>query len=141
MLSASAYEAYYERALQIRHRLSRDFATAFRQCGGVHVLLTPTTPTPPFPIASPPPTATEMYANDAMTVPVNLAGLPALSLPVTKARINVAGTPIAVPIGMQLIAPPNTEETLLRIARTLETAAGFSAPEHIFDLGSRGSRG
>ena len=139
VLSAPSYESYYEKALEVRQQLRREFAGAFRAHAGVDVLLTPTAPAPPFALAAPPPAAAEMYTNDVMTVPVNLAGLPALSLPVSTTLIDIAGTSVEVPVGMQLIAPPLNEGNLMKVAHTLESAVDFQRPEHVYVLESRGN--
>ena len=129
VLSASAYHDYYEQALRVRAQLRRDFAEVFE---GVDVLLTPTAPAPPFLLRAPPPAA-EMYANDIMTVPANLAGLPAISLPVGTASLGVGAEGeeerrMELPVGMQLMARPLDEATLLRAAAGLEAAVAFKRP-------------
>ncbi len=78
VLSAQAYSAYYEKAMALRVQLKKEFRQAFEK---VDVLLTPTTPEGPFPIDTPK-EPSSLLMNDVMTVPVNLAGLPAISVPV-----------------------------------------------------------
>jgi aspartyl-tRNA(Asn)/glutamyl-tRNA(Gln) amidotransferase subunit A len=117
VLSAGYYEAYYRKAQKVRALITRDFHEAFTK---VDVLLTPTTPTAAFPLNDPPKDPITMYMNDVLTVPVNLAGLPALSLP---AGLSDAG----LPLGLQLIGPSLSEETLFRTAGVLEEAANFQA--------------
>ena len=93
------------------HDKNPDFQTVFKE-KGIHVLLTPTTPTPAFSLSeslSP----VEMYMNDVMTIPPSLAGLPAISVPVSK-------TQEGLPLGLQLIAPWNEEAQLLNVAKHLE---------------------
>ncbi|MGQ0646817.1 MAG: Asp-tRNA(Asn)/Glu-tRNA(Gln) amidotransferase subunit GatA [Gemmatimonadaceae bacterium] len=109
VLSAGYYDAYYRKAMQVRRLIAGDFARVF--AGGVHVLLTPTTPTPAFPIGavSDP---YEMYLSDIFTVTANLAGIPAMSIPV--------GTIDGLPIGAQLIAPHFDERRMLTVAYALE---------------------
>ena len=70
-------------------------------------------------------------------VPANLAGLPAISLPVAKAVVPRGGTDVIVPVGMQLMAKRFDEETLLYAAQGLEVAMPFHTPERVFDLSGR----
>jgi aspartyl-tRNA(Asn)/glutamyl-tRNA(Gln) amidotransferase subunit A len=120
VLSAGYYEAYYLKAQKVRTLIRRDFDTAF---GEVDVLLTPTTPGPAFGIGEVVGDPIQMYLNDIFTVPVNMAGLPGISVP---AGLSAAGTPL----GLQLIGAPFTEATLFRAAQVIEDAAGrFSPPE------------
>ncbi|KDO33758.1 hypothetical protein SPRG_01639 [Saprolegnia parasitica CBS 223.65] len=116
VLSAGAFNDYYERAVIVRQRIRDDFAATFTS--GVDVLLTPTTPTGPFSLhgAADP---IEMFMNDIMTIPASLAGLPALSLP--AAITDDAG----LPLGLQLIGAPKTEDRLLSAAVALEDRLGF----------------
>jgi aspartyl-tRNA(Asn)/glutamyl-tRNA(Gln) amidotransferase subunit A len=110
-LSAGYYEAYYGRAQRVRTLIRRDFETAF---GRVDLLVTPTTPNVAFrhgekadPLA--------MYLNDILTIPANLAGLPALSVP---CGVSAAG----LPIGLQLIGRPFDEGRVLRAAHAYAQA-------------------
>jgi aspartyl-tRNA(Asn)/glutamyl-tRNA(Gln) amidotransferase subunit A len=116
VLSAGYYDAYYKRAQAVRELISRDFSTVF--AGGVHALLTPTTPTTAFPIGavSDP---YEMYLSDIFTVTANLAGIPGMSLPI--GRID------GLPVGGQLLASHFDEVTMLRVAYALEGALGAQA--------------
>ncbi len=113
VLSAGYYDAYYRKAMEVRRLIAGDFAAVF--ASGVHALLTPTTPTPAFAIGavSDP---YEMYLSDIFTVTANLAGVPAMSLPV--------GTIDGLPIGAQVIAPHFGEHTMLGVAYALERALG-----------------
>jgi len=115
-LSAGYYEAYYGRAQKVRTLVRRDFETAFAR---VDLILAPTTPNVAFkhgekedPLA--------MYLNDALTIPVNLAGLPGLSV---RCGFTAAG----LPIGLQLIGKPFDEATLLRVADVYERATPWRA--------------
>lgn len=106
------YESYYLKSQHIRQIIIQDFEKVFKL--GIDVLLTPTTPTPAFPInqqLSP----VEMYVNDVMTIPASLACLPAISVPVSRSSEE------DLPLGLQLIGPWNQEAKLLNVAYHLET--------------------
>ncbi len=116
VLSAGYYDAYYRKAQGVRALIARDFQSVFGR--GIHALFTPTTPTTAFPIGS----VTdpyEMYLSDIFTATANLAGVPAISLPIGR----VAG----LPVGGQLIAGHFGEATMFRIAYALEEALGAEA--------------
>jgi len=110
VLSAGYYDAYYRKAQTVRALIARDFQRAF--AGGIDLLLTPTTPTPPFKAGEKTDDPVQMYLADIFVCPVNLAGLPALSLPV--------GRDAGLPIGAQLIAPDFEEARMLSVAGALE---------------------
>ncbi|HJU17211.1 MAG TPA: Asp-tRNA(Asn)/Glu-tRNA(Gln) amidotransferase subunit GatA, partial [Stellaceae bacterium] len=114
VLSAGYYDAYYLKAQRVRTLVARDFARAFEQ---VDALLTPTAPSAAFAVGenSDP---IEMYQNDVFTVPANLAGLPAISVP---AGLSADG----LPLGLQVIARAFDETTALRVAEIVERAADF----------------
>jgi aspartyl-tRNA(Asn)/glutamyl-tRNA(Gln) amidotransferase subunit A len=117
VLSAGFYDAYYNRARKVRSLIKRDFETVFAE--GVDAILTPSTPSAAFGLgvmADADPVA--MYLNDVFTVTVNLAGLPAISVPV---GLDGQG----LPLGLQLIGRPWAEGDLLNAAHALERAAGF----------------
>jgi aspartyl-tRNA(Asn)/glutamyl-tRNA(Gln) amidotransferase subunit A len=103
VLSAGYYDAYYRKAQQVRTLIRRDFDRAFEQCD---VIATPTVPGPAWPLGERVEDPLRMYLSDAFTVTVNLAGLPALSLP--------CGTSGALPVGLQLIGRSLDEATLVR---------------------------
>ena len=111
-LSAGYYDAYYKKACQVRTLLVEDFKAAFEKCD---VLVTPTTPTPAFKIGDKVDDPLQMYLGDLFTVPVNIAGLPGISIP---CGINGEG----MPIGMQMISGHFREERLLRAAYAYEQA-------------------
>lgn len=117
VLSAGYYDAYYLKAQKMRRLIQNDFMEAFKQCD---VILTPTSPITAFPIGdeSMLENPINMYLNDVFTVSVNLAGLPALSLP-----IGLSST--GLPYGMQLIGKPFDEQTLFKTAHKIEQDAGF----------------
>ncbi len=111
-LSAGYYDAYYRKAQRVRALIARDFAEAFRE---VDVLLTPVTPTPAFKIGEKTGDPLQMYLSDIFTIPLNLAGLPGLSMPCGE-------TSSGLPVGLQLMARPFDEETLLKAAYGYERA-------------------
>jgi aspartyl-tRNA(Asn)/glutamyl-tRNA(Gln) amidotransferase subunit A len=117
VLSAGYYDAYYLRAQKIRTLIKRDFEQAFEACD---VLLTPATPGPAFALGEKSNDPISMYLNDVFTVTVNLAGLPAISVP--------AGlTDTGLPLGLQIIGKAFDEATVLRAGRSIELAANFTA--------------
>ena len=117
VLSAGYYDAYYLKAQKVRTLIAGDFRRAFET---VDVLLTPTAPSAAFAIGEKMDDPIAMYLNDVFTVPASLAGLPAISVP---AGLSAGG----LPLGLHLIGRPFDEETVLRAAHALETAAGFDA--------------
>jgi aspartyl-tRNA(Asn)/glutamyl-tRNA(Gln) amidotransferase subunit A len=121
VLSAGYYEAYYQRAQKVRTLIKRDFENVLAQ--GVDAILTPATPSPAFGVGEKSGgDPVEMYLNDVFTVPVNLAGLPAISVP---AGLSEQG----LPLGLQLIGSAFNEETLFSLAEVIEQAAGHFTPE------------
>jgi aspartyl-tRNA(Asn)/glutamyl-tRNA(Gln) amidotransferase subunit A len=112
VLSSGYYDAYYEKAQRVRSMLARDFAEAFRKCD---VIATPTAPTPAFKIGEKSNDPLAMYLGDIYTVTINLAGVPAISVP---CGVSSAG----LPIGMQLIGNHFDEARLLNAAYSYELA-------------------
>jgi aspartyl-tRNA(Asn)/glutamyl-tRNA(Gln) amidotransferase subunit A len=110
-LRAGYYDAYYLRAQKVRELIRRDFERAFAE---FDLIATPTSPVPAFELGSRTADPTAMYLADIYTVPVNLAGLPAQSIPCEP----VGG----LPVGLQLIAPPLGEAALLRAAAAYQRA-------------------
>jgi aspartyl-tRNA(Asn)/glutamyl-tRNA(Gln) amidotransferase subunit A len=109
-LSSGYYDAYYLKALKVRRLIKNDFDQAFQKCD---VLLCPTAPTPPFRFGEKMDDPLTMYLTDIYTIGANLAGLPALSMP--------AGfTDDGLPIGMQLMAAPFEDSTILRVAHSYQ---------------------
>ncbi len=115
-LSSGYYDAYYRKAQQVRTLITRDFDKVFADCD---VLVAPVCPTPAFAFGEKVDDPLSMYLTDILTIPVNLAGLPALSVP-------CGFTKNGLPIGLQIIAKPFAEETLLRVAWHYEQLAGWS---------------
>jgi len=104
-LSKGYYDAYYKKAQQVRTLIRQDFEKVFTEQNGVDLLLTPTTPTPAFKIGEKINDPLTMYLEDIFTVPINFAGLPAMSIPCGKTKSGL-------PIGVQLIAPWFMEDVL-----------------------------
>jgi aspartyl-tRNA(Asn)/glutamyl-tRNA(Gln) amidotransferase subunit A len=115
VLSAGYYDAYYLKAQRVRALIARDFVRAFER---VDCILTPTAPSAAFAIGEKSGDPIEMYLNDVFTVPANLAGLPAASVP---AGLSGDG----LPLGLQITGRAFDEETVLRVAEVLERAAQF----------------
>ncbi|MHB8781769.1 MAG: Asp-tRNA(Asn)/Glu-tRNA(Gln) amidotransferase subunit GatA [Candidatus Geothermincolia bacterium] len=108
-LSSGYYEAYYGQAQKIRTLIVRDFEQAF---GRYDVLVSPTAPTPAFRIGEKVDDPLAMYLNDVCTIPVNLAGIPALSVP--------CGLDEGLPVGLQIIGRPLDESRLLQVGYACE---------------------
>lgn len=117
VLSAGYYDAYYLKAQKVRKLITQDFELAFQK---VDVILTPTTPSAAFALDEKPTDPVEMYLNDILTVPANLAGLPAISVPVGLSKEGL-------PLGLQLIGPAFDENVLFRVGRVLEESAAFKS--------------
>jgi aspartyl-tRNA(Asn)/glutamyl-tRNA(Gln) amidotransferase subunit A len=115
-LSAGYYDAYYEKAQRVRTLIINDFKKAFDK---YDVLISPTSPTTAFKIGERTEDPLTMYLSDICTIPVNLAGLPAVSIP---AGLSGDG----LPIGVQIIGNILREDNVLRAARRLEEAIGFA---------------
>ena len=113
-LSAGYYDAYYLKAQKIRTLIRQEFDEAFKK---YHALVTPTSPTVPFKIGARVDDPVQMYLSDVCTLPINIAGVPAISIP--------AGFSEGLPVGMQIIGKPFDEETLLRIAYAYEQATNW----------------
>jgi aspartyl-tRNA(Asn)/glutamyl-tRNA(Gln) amidotransferase subunit A len=109
VLSSGYYDAYYKKAQTVRTKLINEFAEAFNN---VDFLLGPTSPEIAFKIGENTDDPLKMYLTDIMTVAVNLAGLPAISVP--------AGTAHGMPVGLQLIAPQRADRALLAMAQVAE---------------------
>jgi aspartyl-tRNA(Asn)/glutamyl-tRNA(Gln) amidotransferase subunit A len=120
-LSAGYYEAYYGQAQKVRTVISREFAAAFER---FDVLISPTSPTVAFKLGAKTENPLAMYVSDVLTIPPNMAGLPGLSIP--------CGLSEGLPVGLQLIGPQFSENTLFRAAHALEQAIGFdTVPERL----------
>jgi aspartyl-tRNA(Asn)/glutamyl-tRNA(Gln) amidotransferase subunit A len=124
-LSAGYYEAYYGRAQRVRTKIADDFRAAFELCDFV---VTPTSPTVAFKIGERAADPLAMYLSDYCTVPMSLAGIPAISIPAGLAKPADGGGPSGgLPVGFQIAGPAFSENGLLDAAHALERALGFDA--------------
>ena len=128
-LSSGYYDAYYLKAEKVRTLIKRDFDEAF---GRFDVLIGPTSPTVAFQIGSKVSNPYAMYLNDVFTIPVNLAGNCALSMPGQFSE--------GLPVGVQLIGPAWGEATLLRVADAFEQATDFHEQMPVLASGRKGKR-
>ncbi len=113
-LSSGYYDAYYLRAQKVRTLIKKDFEKAFQK---VDLILTPTTPTPAFKLGEKSHNPLEMYLADIFTITANIAGLPAISVPAGKIKVEDK----KMPIGFQLMGKWFDEENLLKVAHAWET--------------------
>ncbi len=120
-LSAGYYDAYYLKAMKVRTLIRRDFEEAFAECDA---LAMPTAPTTAFEVGERIGDPLAMYLSDVLTISANLAGLPGISVPCGFDRSGL-------PIGLQIVAPPLAEETMLRVAAAYQDATDWHtrAPE------------
>jgi aspartyl-tRNA(Asn)/glutamyl-tRNA(Gln) amidotransferase subunit A len=120
-LSAGYYEAYYGQAQKVRTVISQEFAAAFER---FDILVSPTSPTVAFKLGEKTENPLAMYLADVLTIPPNMAGLPGLSIP--------CGLSEGLPVGLQLIGPQFSENTLFRAGHALERVIGFdTVPERL----------
>ena len=115
VLSSGYYDAYNLKAQKVRQLIKRDFDQSFKN---VDAILTPSTPSSAFQIGEKKDDPISMYLNDVFTVPVNLAGIPAISIPAGLDKNKL-------PLGLQLIGKPLAEQTLLNIAYSMEDKINF----------------
>ena len=113
-LSSGYYDAYYKKAQRVRTLIKQDFENVFEK---FDVVIGPTTPTPAFKIGEKISDPLTMYANDILTIPMNLAGVPAISVP--------CGLVNGLPVGLQIIGKAFDEATIYRVAHAYEQAAGW----------------
>ncbi|MDI6097742.1 Asp-tRNA(Asn)/Glu-tRNA(Gln) amidotransferase subunit GatA [Actinoplanes sp. NEAU-A12] len=116
-LSSGYYDAYYGQAQKVRTLITRDFQSAFEQ---VDVLVSPTTPFVAFPFGSRTSDPYQMYLADLFTIPTNLYGGPAISVP--------CGLAEGLPVGFQIMAPTMADDRMYRVAAALESAVGTFTP-------------
>ena len=115
VLSAGYYDAYYKKAMKLRTLVKQDFDEAFKK---VDVIVTPVSPTPAFKIGEKSDDPIQMYLSDIYTVPINPAGVPAISTPV--GFVERDGNKL--PVGMQIIGPMLGESAILNVSNQLEKA-------------------
>lgn len=113
-LSSGYYDAYYKKAQQVRTLIKKDFEDVF---ANYDVIVGPTTPTPAFKIGEKIDDPLTMYVNDILTIPVNLAGVPGISVP--------CGFEAGLPLGLQIIGKHFDEATIYRVAHAFEQATNF----------------
>src|SRR5690606_36942561 len=119
-LSAGYYEAYYGQAQKVRTLIARDFAAAFEK---VDVLVSPTTPFVAFPFGARTADPYQMYLADLYTIPTNLYGGPAISVPV--------GLADGLPVGFQIMAPTRADDRMYRVGAALESTVGTLTPPEL----------
>ncbi len=115
VLSSGYYDAYYLKAQKVRQLIKYDFDKSFRD---VDAILTPSTPSSAFKIGDKKNDPVSMYLNDIFTVPINLSGLPAISVPAGYDKNNL-------PLGLQLIGKPFDEQTILNLSLAIQKRANF----------------
>ncbi len=115
VLSSGYYDAYYIKAQKVRQLIKSDFDKAFKD---IDAILTPSTPNSAFKVGEKKEDPISMYLNDVFTVPVNLAGLPAISVPAGYDKNNL-------PLGLQLIGKAFDEQTILNLSLVIEKRAAF----------------
>ena len=125
-LSAGYYDAYYGRAQRVRTMVRRDFDKAFAE---VDLIASPTSPTVAFKAGARTADPLAMYVCDICTIPANLAGLPAISIP--------CGLSDGLPVGFQLIGPAFSENRMLEAAHAIEGAVGFDTAPTFKDSSPR----
>ena len=113
-LSSGYYDAYYLKAQKVRTLIRREFDRAFEK---YDALITPTSPAVPFKIGEKTDDPLQMYLSDICTLPMNIAGIPAISIP--------AGFVDGLPVGLQIVGKPLSEETLLRVAFAYEQSTDW----------------
>ena len=110
VLSSGYYDAYYLKAAKARTLIIQEYARAFEQCD---FILTPVAPNPAFKLGAKTDDPVAMYLEDVMSVPLNLAGLPGLAIP-------VGTTASGLPLGLQLVGPRRSDAALLQFAKTMQ---------------------
>jgi aspartyl-tRNA(Asn)/glutamyl-tRNA(Gln) amidotransferase subunit A len=118
-LSSGYYDAYYGRAQRVRTKIADDFRAAFEK---VDLIITPTSPTVAFKLGERTANPLAMYLSDVLTVPMSLAGIPAISIP--------AGLSEGLPVGFQLAGPAFSENRIFEASHALEKAIGFEGVPH-----------
>lgn len=114
-LSAGYYDAYYKKAMQVRTLIREDFIKAYKK---VDVILAPVSPTAPWQLGTKADDPLKMYLSDIYTVTANLAGIPSLAVPCGFSKEGL-------PIGMQILGPQFSEETLFKIGYFYQETTGW----------------
>ena len=115
-LSAGYYDEYYGKALRARKKMVDEFSSIFKECD---YLISPTTPTEAFKAGEKTSNPLEMYMSDLCTIPANLAGLPAISIPTGLSNNNM-------PLSIQLMGKPCSDYSLLDLAESIEDMVSFN---------------
>ncbi|MFH1995959.1 MAG: Asp-tRNA(Asn)/Glu-tRNA(Gln) amidotransferase subunit GatA [Candidatus Omnitrophota bacterium] len=123
VLSSGYYEAYYLKAQKVRTKICRDFDEAFRN---VDCIAAPTSPTTAFPLGERMQDPLSMYLSDVFTIPANLAGIPGISVPCGFSKRGL-------PVGLQVLAKPFDEETMLKVAHAYEQSAAWRAKRPLLE--------
>jgi len=121
-LSAGYYDAYYLKAQKVRTLIRREFDAAFQRCD---VLVTAVSPTPAFKLGEKVADPLQMYLSDVCTIPINIAGLPAISVPCGLTDASPEPGRRGLPVGVQIMAKPFDETTILRVAYAYERATDW----------------
>ncbi len=123
-LSAGYYDAYYGRAQRVRTKIAEDFKKAFDE---VDFIVTPTSATVAFELGALTDDPWAMYMNDYFTVPMSLAGIPAISIPCGLSGTGLGPNGKGLPVGFQIVGPAFSENRILAAAHALEAAIGFDS--------------
>jgi aspartyl-tRNA(Asn)/glutamyl-tRNA(Gln) amidotransferase subunit A len=123
-LSAGYYDAYYGRAQRVRTKIAEDFEKAFAE---VDFIVTPTSATVAFELGALTDDPWAMYMNDYFTVPMSLAGIPAISIPCGLSGTGLGPSGAGLPVGFQIVGPAFSENRVLAAAHALEAAIGFDS--------------
>lgn len=121
-LSSGYYDAYYKKAMQVRTLIKKDFEDVYKK---VDVIVSPVSPTPPWKFGEKANNPLEMYLSDALTVTINLAGIPGLAVPAGFSNPSTSSGPGGLPIGVQFLGPHFSESLLFQVGHAFEEATKF----------------
>ena len=121
VLSSGYYDAYYAKAQKVRRLIKEDFEKAFEE---IDLILTPVSPTTAFKIGEKTNDPLSMYLSDIFTIPLNLAGLPGMSIPVKNLKSQISNLKSKLPVGFQLIAKPFHENDIFEVGKFYERITG-----------------
>ena len=125
VLSSGYYDAYYAKAQKVRKLIKEDFEKAFNlSADGVDLILTPVSPTQAFKIGEKINNPLEMYLSDIFTIPLNLAGLPGMSIPIKNLKSQTSNLKSELPVGFQLITKPFHENNIFEVGKFYERIMG-----------------